>query len=67
MNTYCADPYVEVIAVSEDEARAVFNRQALRLLGMSGEHFRDCWERGKFAEDEDPRVTRVAMLMPSAR
>jgi hypothetical protein len=66
MNTDCADPNVEIVAVPEDDAWAAFDRQARRLLQMSGGHFIECWEQGKFSEDDDPRVTRVAMLMPSA-
>ncbi|MDQ3432556.1 MAG: hypothetical protein M3467_10140 [Actinomycetota bacterium] len=49
-----------------EEARAVFDERAQRLLGMGGEEFRRRWEAGELDPDDD-RVLRLAMLLPLGR
>jgi len=38
---------------------------ARSLLNISGEEFRRGWEAGKYADDPDPRVMNVAVLLAS--
>lgn len=54
--------------LSRDEARALFDLQARRLLGMSGDEFIRAWESGQLDDQvERPEVARVAMLIPLGR
>lgn len=64
--TDCMPTDVTVEELSEADAWAVFDDEARRLLNLSGVAFQEYWRAGKFADDEDPRITRVAMLMPGA-
>lgn len=57
----------ELDLISADEGRAILDRVARRSLGMSGDEFRQRWMSGEFAGSKDPRVTRVAMLLPLGR
>lgn len=57
----------ELDVISPDEGRAILNRVAQRNLGMSGDEFRQRWTAGEFTGSKDPRVTRVAMLLPLGR
>jgi hypothetical protein len=53
------------IDLTEEEAHALFDREAHRRLGMSGQDFIDAWESGKFDDDPDqPAVMYMAMLLP---
>jgi hypothetical protein len=52
--------------LTEEDAWAIFEEEARRVLGITGGQFREHWTLGKFAHADDPRVTRVAMLLPSA-
>ena len=53
-------------ALTREEARAVFNERAQRLLGLDGEEFRRRWEAGELDPDDD-RVLRLVMLLPLGR
>jgi hypothetical protein len=56
-----------------DEARALFDRQARRLLGMSGEEFLVKWDAGEYshcdldATPEGRRIAYLIMLIPFGR
>jgi hypothetical protein len=56
-----------------DEARALFDRQARRLVGMSGEEFLRRWDAGEYKGrnlDEDQatrKIAALAMLIPFGR
>jgi hypothetical protein len=52
--------------LTAEEARAVFDERAQRLVGMGGEEFRRRWEAGELDPDDD-RVLRLVMLLPLAR
>jgi len=53
------------IDLTEEEAHALFDREAHRRLGMSGEAFVDAWKAGQFDDDpERPAVMYMAMLLP---
>jgi len=62
----CTSSAVEVEELTEDEAWSLFDREAHRDLGMSGKEFEEKWRSGELASSDDPNVTRVAMLLPSA-
>jgi hypothetical protein len=54
--------------LTKAEAWEIFDRQARRYLGMSGDEFLRAWDSGVFDQDPDnPEVMRVAMLLPLAR
>ena len=55
-----------VRTLSKDEGQKLFDRQAQRYLGMSGDEFIKAWWSGRFKKDDRPEVTRVAMLLPFA-
>ena len=56
-----------------EEARALFDRQARRLVGMSGEEFLRRWDAGEYEgrnldEDQETRkIASLAMLIPFGR
>lgn len=52
--------------LTPDEARAVFDERAQRLLGLTGDEFRRRWEAGELDPDDD-RVLRLVMLLPLGR
>jgi hypothetical protein len=53
------------IDLTEEEAAALFDREARRRLGMSGPEFIAAWESGQFDDDPDqPAIMYMAMLLP---
>lgn len=52
--------------LTEEEGRALFDRAARTIVGISGEEFLCEWDEGTLDPD-DPRVVDVAMLIPFAR
>lgn len=62
------DVVPEVHELSADEGRALFDKTARKLLGISGAEFLIRWDRGDFQDErESMAVTKVAMLIPFAR
>lgn len=62
------DVVPEVHELSADEGRALFDKTARKLLGISGAEFLIRWDRGDFQDErENMAVTKVAMLIPFAR
>ena len=57
--------------LSADEGRALFEREARRLLGIGGDEFLRRWDAGDYRElPESPtsrNVMRVAFLIPLVR
>lgn len=63
-----ADRPVEQHELTEEEEFEIFDRQARRYLGMSGEQYIEAWNAGAFDDDPDrPEVMRLAMLLPVGR
>jgi hypothetical protein len=62
-----ADHEVDVVEVTREEGRVILDRAAREALGISGEEFLAKWDVGQYENDDDPAVTRVAMLIPFAR
>jgi hypothetical protein len=53
------------IDLTEEEAAALFDREARKRLGMSGQAFLEAWESGQFDDDPDqPAIMYMAMLLP---
>lgn len=57
---------IPVRELTRKESRRLFDRQARRVLGISGEEFVRKWERGEFRDPDRPDVARVVMLLPFA-
>jgi hypothetical protein len=55
------------------EARALFDRQARRLVGMSGDQFLEKWDAGEYrdrdldATSEGRKIAYLAKLIPFGR
>jgi hypothetical protein len=62
-----AEHGVDVVEVTREEGREILDRAAQEALNISGEEFLARWDAGQYEDDEDPAVTRVAMLIPFAR
>lgn len=56
----------DLMEISDEEARAVFDQEARRLLNVSGDEFERRWHAGEYKDCTDPKVTQVAMLLPDA-
>jgi hypothetical protein len=56
-----------------DEARALFDRQARRLVGLSGEEFLAKWDAGEYrdrdldATPEGRKIAHLVLLIPFGR
>jgi hypothetical protein len=58
---------VEVAEATRAEGRAMLDRAAQEVLGISGKEFLSKWDAGDYEAADDPAITRVAMLIPFAR
>ena len=61
------DDLPPVLVMTPEERRAVFDRQARRRLGISGEEFLRRWNAGEYEHTADlgePGVMDVVMLLP---
>ena len=58
---------VEVAEATRGEGRAMLDRAAREVLGISGKEFLAKWDAGDYETADDPAITRVAMLIPFAR
>jgi hypothetical protein len=56
--------------ISDEEARAYFDAQARRLLGISGDEFLDRYEAGEYWGETDfdryHKINKLIMIMPFA-
>lgn len=57
--------------VSKQEARELFDREAMKTLGISGDEFLRRWEAGEWQpvpdDTEGRKVARLSMKIPFAR
>jgi len=71
MSTTEREPIEGVQIISAAEAREIFDYQARRLMGMSGEEFLRRWDEGEFRDLFDKRghenLTSLVMKMGLAR
>ena len=58
---------VEIVEASRSEGRAMLDRAAMEELGLTADQFLGKWDAGEYEDNDDPAVTRVAMLIPFAR
>jgi hypothetical protein len=58
---------IEVVEATREEGRAMLDRAAREVLNLSAEEFLAKWDAGDYEDDDDPAITRVAMLIPFAR
>lgn len=56
-------PVEEIRFLDDDEARQQFDRQAQRLMGISGEEFLRRYEAGEFKALRDDRQQRAVMKL----
>lgn len=57
----------QLVELSPEEGRELFDRQARRYLGMSGEEFARRWADGTIPDPDRTDVLRIAMLLPLFR
>jgi hypothetical protein len=55
---------IDAQELTPEQAAAQLDARARHYLGISGEEFRRRWQAGAFPDADDPKVTRVAMLLP---
>lgn len=71
MSTTEREPIEGVQIISAAEAREIFDYQARKLMGMSGEEFLRRWDNGEFHDLFDKpgheKLTRLAMKMSLGR
>ncbi len=71
MATPTHDTDEQVPTLSPSESRALFDKQARRWLGITGDEFLRRWDAGEFDAIADdpahPEVMRLAALIPLAR
>jgi hypothetical protein len=64
-------PTIADTVLPSDEGRALFDREARRLLGIDGEEFLRRWNAGEYRDlPESPaarKAMRVAFLIPFVR
>src|SRR6478672_10897778 len=61
---YSLPPIVEL---SEDEGRALFERQARKYMGMSGDEFLRKWDACEIEDPDRSEVLTVVFLIPLVR
>ena len=67
MNTHVLQQAAEVEEMSREDARAMFHRQTMDKLGISGDEFLRNLDAGRYHDTEDESVLRLAMLAPFGR
>ena len=56
---------IETVELTSAEERAMLEHSAQQLLGISADEFARRWESGAYRNCDDPKVTQVAMLLPT--
>ena len=64
-----ADEYTwpPIVELSEAEGRALFERQARKYMGMSGDEFLRKWDAGEIEDPDRSDVWTVVFLIPFVR
>jgi hypothetical protein len=55
---------IDVVELTAREEREYIEQETRRLLGMDLSEFQRRWEAGEFRDNDDPKVTQIAMLLP---
>jgi len=53
--------------ITSAEVWSMFDRAALRILGMRGDEFARRWDAGEFTGKATPEMMEVLVLRPSGR
>lgn len=56
-----------VRVLTPEQEREIFERQARKRLGMSGDEFIRAWDAGEFGDRHDSHLMSVAMMLPFVR
>jgi hypothetical protein len=56
-----------IVELSEEEGRALFDQQARKYMGMSGDEFLRKWDAGEIEDPDRSEVLTVAFLIPFVR
>jgi hypothetical protein len=54
----------EIVELSDDEARELFDRRARQTLGMSGDEFLRRWDAGEIADPDRTEIVELVLLIP---
>ena len=52
-----------VVELTSEEVEREFDAEARRSLGISGAEFRQRWQAGEYADEDNERVWRVAFFL----
>jgi hypothetical protein len=58
---------IEVVELTDEQERDYIEAECRRLLGLGLDEFARRWRAGEYRDNDDPKVTQVAMLLPDAR
>lgn len=68
MNLVSHEAVAPIHVLSDEESREMFEQATQHYFQISGEEFLWQWDAGEFGDpDSDPRMMRVAMLIPLVR
>jgi hypothetical protein len=56
-----------IVELSEEEGRALFDEQARKYMGMSGDEFLRKWDAGEIEDPDRSEVWTVVFLIPFVR
>ena len=58
---------IEVVELTAEQEHEYLQRESMRLLNIGGaDEFARRWHAGEYCDNDDPRLTQVAMLLPDA-
>lgn len=52
----------DVVELTPEQGRELFDRRARKLLGITGDEFLARWDSGDFMNSDDPKVSSLAVL-----
>jgi hypothetical protein len=62
-----AHPTETLFEMTDEEARALFEKRAQRFLHLSAAEFLERYDRGDYEGVDDPEVAHLVMLLPLVR
>lgn len=66
MSKQMASETIEITELDPAQERSLLDAEARQVLGVDADTFERRWFAGDFKNCDDPRVTQLAMLLPSA-
>lgn len=67
MTVETRQPDVSIVELSSEEGKKLLDRRARQHLNISGDEFLRKWDAQEFDDPDDPRIVRLALLIPFAR